>query len=264
MVVVIQHHSCDITIRNLSMSWYIAQVSPRPKAKWAGSFAPLWADWRERRAGEKWWPLDSGNALREVWLGNQSTDRNNGERRRRMVLCGTPIYQTIIKNYIPNYQTRIKKYQISRRWFPTLHFLPNRDEFFDRCLGLIGRPAANHLCESTYVHQHQCPGAGRAVELLFWCGWTPKKTTRCAEWHVEKDGSVQAEYAPPHEAGSQPHGKAPTVAPKVAWFEVNYRALIWALVVTSQCSAVVSLSSTGTLHPEPGWDFLAPGERCCL
>lgn len=40
----------------------------------------------------------------------------------------------------------------------------------------------------------------------------------------------QAEYAPPH--------------------EVNYRALVWALVVSSQCSAVVSLSSTGTLHPD--------------
>ncbi|CAK9013749.1 Probable S-methyl-5'-thioinosine phosphorylase (5'-methylthioinosine phosphorylase) (MTI phosphorylase) (MTIP), partial [Durusdinium trenchii] len=40
----------------------------------------------------------------------------------------------------------------------------------------------------------------------------------------------QVNYAPPH--------------------EVNYRALVWALVVESQCQAVVSLSSTGTLHPE--------------
>eukprot|EP00438_Fugacium_kawagutii_P019137 Skav224294 [mRNA] locus=scaffold2121:3207:11971:+ [translate_table: standard] len=31
--------------------------------------------------------------------------------------------------------------------------------------------------------------------------------------------------------------------------QVNYRALVWALVVSSQCSAVVSLSSTGTLDP---------------
>ena len=39
--------------------------------------------------------------------------------------------------------------------------------------------------------------------------------------------------------------------------KVNYRALVWALVVSSQCKSVVSLSSTGTLHPAPqmavGW-----------
>lgn len=39
-----------------------------------------------------------------------------------------------------------------------------------------------------------------------------------------------ASYAPPH--------------------QVNYQALVWALVVCSKCTAVVSLSSTGTLHPE--------------
>ena len=32
-------------------------------------------------------------------------------------------------------------------------------------------------------------------------------------------------------------------------WQVNYRALVWALVVSSQCKSVVSLSSTGTLHP---------------
>lgn len=40
----------------------------------------------------------------------------------------------------------------------------------------------------------------------------------------------KANYAPPH--------------------EVNYRALIWALVAESGCKAIVALSSTGTLHPD--------------
>eukprot|EP00930_Biecheleria_cincta_P027558 TRINITY_DN19334_c0_g3_i1.p1 TRINITY_DN19334_c0_g3~~TRINITY_DN19334_c0_g3_i1.p1 ORF type:complete len:321 (+),score=46.98 TRINITY_DN19334_c0_g3_i1:31-963(+) len=39
----------------------------------------------------------------------------------------------------------------------------------------------------------------------------------------------KASYAPPH--------------------EVNYRALIWALVVEAKCCAVVALGSSGTLHP---------------
>lgn len=40
------------------------------------------------------------------------------------------------------------------------------------------------------------------------------------------------------------------------FWQVNYPALVWALVVSSQCKSVVSLSSTGTLHPAPrhgGW-----------
>lgn len=40
----------------------------------------------------------------------------------------------------------------------------------------------------------------------------------------------KADYAPPH--------------------EVNFKALVWALAVTSECSGVVALSSTGTLHPD--------------
>eukprot|EP00928_Gymnodinium_smaydae_P049668 TRINITY_DN33359_c0_g1_i1.p1 TRINITY_DN33359_c0_g1~~TRINITY_DN33359_c0_g1_i1.p1 ORF type:complete len:310 (-),score=30.05 TRINITY_DN33359_c0_g1_i1:140-1069(-) len=40
----------------------------------------------------------------------------------------------------------------------------------------------------------------------------------------------KATYAPPH--------------------EVNYKALIWALVVDSKCRGIVAMGSTGTLHPD--------------
>jgi len=88
-------------------------------------------------------------------------------------------------------------------------------------------------------------GSGVQVEGVEpWLVKTPFGECRLAALDAEK----RVLFASRHHSTSfdMATGK-PTYAPP---HEVNYRALVWALVVESGCSGIVALGSTGSLHPE--------------